>query len=222
MFASMLEAADYCMVLAYPETAASPFAGVMLLVPRAAEGRRVNANWDTLGMRATRSDALILDECWVPESALVFESDDIRPFRHAHLNWFWGSYTAVYLGVAAAAYREAVRVMKTRQPEGYAQPLAYQPDVRRHVAQMSADLEAARLVTYQVGLAQRHRGADAANDGRPLPREICRRRGRDPHYPHGADPVRRARHLQRLAPRAAVPRRRDRDGAAAASRIFAC
>jgi alkylation response protein AidB-like acyl-CoA dehydrogenase len=149
MFASMLEAADYCMVLAYPETAASPFAGVMLLVPRAAEGRKVNANWDTLGMRATRSDALILDECWVPESALVFESDDIRPFRHAHLNWFWGSYTAVYLGVAAAAYREAVRVMKTRQPEGYAQPLAYQPDVRRHVAQMSADLEAARLVTYR-------------------------------------------------------------------------
>lgn len=148
MFASMLEAADYCLVLARPEDAASPFAGVMLLVPRHAEGRRVEANWDTLGMRATRSDALILEECWVPEEAALFCSDDIRPFRRANLNWFWGSYTSVYLGLAAAAYREVVRIMQARRPAGYAQPLAYQPDVRRQIAQMSADLEAARLIAY--------------------------------------------------------------------------
>jgi alkylation response protein AidB-like acyl-CoA dehydrogenase len=148
MFASMLEAADYCLVLAYPETATNPAAGIILLVPRAAEGRTVNADWDTLGMRATRSDSLILNECWVPDSAVVFQSDDIRPFRQAHMNWFWGSYTAVYLGVAAAAYGEAMKVAKARRPQGYAQPLAYHPDVRRHVATMSADLEAARLVTY--------------------------------------------------------------------------
>jgi alkylation response protein AidB-like acyl-CoA dehydrogenase len=149
MFASMLDAADYCMVMAAPEGMASPNAGILLLVPRNAPGRKVEANWDTLGMRATRSDSLILDECVVPDSALVFQSDDIRPFRQAHLNWFWGSYTAVYLGVAAAAYDELRRVVKARQPEGYGQPLAYHPDVRRHVAMISADLEAARLVTYR-------------------------------------------------------------------------
>jgi alkylation response protein AidB-like acyl-CoA dehydrogenase len=149
MFASMLEAADYCMVMAYPEGATSANAGIMLLVPRDAAGRSVDPNWDTLGMRATRSDSLILEECVVPESAAIFRSDDIRPFRFAHLNWFWGSYTAVYLGVAAAAYDEVRRVMTARQPQGYAQPLAYHPDVRRAVAVMSADLEAARLVTYR-------------------------------------------------------------------------
>jgi alkylation response protein AidB-like acyl-CoA dehydrogenase len=148
MFASMLEAADYCMVMAYPEEATTPAAGIILLVPRIAEGRSVNANWDTLGMRATRSDSLILEECWVPESAVVFQSDDIGPFRHDHLNWFWGSYTPVYLGVAAAAYDEVRKVVHARQPQGYAQPLAYHPDVRRHVAKMSVDLEAARLMTY--------------------------------------------------------------------------
>jgi alkylation response protein AidB-like acyl-CoA dehydrogenase len=84
----------------------------------------------------------------VPESAVVFRSDDIRPFRLAHANWFWGSYTAVYLGVAAAAYAEVLKVLHARQPEGYAQPLAYHPDVRRHVAKMSTDLEAAQLITY--------------------------------------------------------------------------
>jgi alkylation response protein AidB-like acyl-CoA dehydrogenase len=149
MFASMLEAADFCLVLAYPDDATNPYAGIFTLVPPVAEGRRVEANWDTLGMRATRSDSLILEDCRLPDSAVVFRTDDIRPFRHAHQNWFWGSYTAVYLGVAAAAYDEIIRVVKARQPAGYAQSLAYHPDVRRHIAEISADLDAARLVTYR-------------------------------------------------------------------------
>ena len=49
---------------------------MLLLVPRDADGRSVNANWDTLGMRATRSDSLILEDCRVPESAVLFQSDD--------------------------------------------------------------------------------------------------------------------------------------------------
>ena len=149
MFASMLEAADYVMVMAYPDEASSPFAGMLLLVPPDAPGRSVNANWDTLGMRATRSDSLVLEDCRVPDSALLFRVDDTRRFRHDYLNWFWGSYTAVYLGIAVAAYDELRRVMHARQPYGYAQPLAYHPDVRRHTAELSADLEAARLITYR-------------------------------------------------------------------------
>jgi alkylation response protein AidB-like acyl-CoA dehydrogenase len=149
MFASMLEAADFVLVMAYPDGAASPTAGMILMLPRIAEGRRVDPDWDVLGMRATRSDSLVLDECWVPEDAVVYRSDDMRPFRHANLNWFWGSYTPVYLGVAQAAFDELRRVVHARKPEGYAQPLAYHPDVRSHVAEMSADLEAARLVTYR-------------------------------------------------------------------------
>ena len=149
MFASMLEAADFVLVMAYPEWETSPSAGVIIMLPRGVQGRSVDPNWDVLGMRATRSDSLILEECWVPESAVVFCSDDTRPFRHAYLNWFWGSYTPVYLGVAQAAFDELRRVVHTRQPEGYAQPLAYHPDIRRHIAEMSADLEAARLITYR-------------------------------------------------------------------------
>jgi alkylation response protein AidB-like acyl-CoA dehydrogenase len=148
MFASMLEAADYCLVLAYPEDATGPMAGALLLVPRDAPGRSVNANWDVLGMRATRSDALILEDCQVPDAALVYRSDDIRAFRHAYLNWFWGSYTAVYLGVAVAAYDELRRVVHGRVPSGTAQSLAYHPDVRRHVAELSTVLHGARWATY--------------------------------------------------------------------------
>ncbi len=149
MFASMLEAADFVLVLAYPDDATGPNAGILLLVAPDSKGRSVIANWDTLGMRATRSDSLVLDECWVPQSAVMFRSNDIRSFRYAFLNWFWASYTAVYLGIAVAAYDEIRKVVGNRLPQGYAQSLAYHPDVRRHVAMMSADLEAARLVTYR-------------------------------------------------------------------------
>jgi len=149
MFASMLEAADFVLVMAYPDGAASASAGMILMLPRVTDGRRAEADWDVLGMRATRSDSLVLEDCWVPDDAVVYRSDDMRPFRHTNLNWFWGSYTPVYLGVAQAAFDELRRVVHARRPEGYAQPLAYQPDVRRHIAEMSADLEAARLVMYR-------------------------------------------------------------------------
>jgi alkylation response protein AidB-like acyl-CoA dehydrogenase len=148
MFASMLEAADQVIVMAYPDDATAPSAGMLLLVPRGASGRRVNANWDTLGMRATRSDSLVLEDCRVPETAVLLRADDTRRFRHDFLNWFWGSYTAVYLGIAVAAYNELRRVMHARLPAGYAQALAFHPDVRRHIAELSVDLEAARLITY--------------------------------------------------------------------------
>ena len=148
LFASMLEAADFVMVLAYPDESASASAGMLLLIPPHAEGRKINANWDTLGMRATRSDQLILEECFVPDSAMLYRSDDIRPFRNAHANWFWASYTAVYLGLAGAAYDALREVVAQREPAGYSQSLAWHPDVRRHVAELSIDLEASRLIVY--------------------------------------------------------------------------
>ena len=54
----------------------------------------------------------------------------------------------MYLGIAVAAYKAIVEVVRARTPPGYSQSLAYHPDVRRHVAEMSVDLEAARLLTY--------------------------------------------------------------------------
>ena len=146
MFASMLEAADLVMVGASIE-GASASSGLVFLLPRVAEGRSVDANWDVLGMRATRSDSLILKDCWVPDSAVLYCSDDMSALR-SQIHWFWGTYTPVYLGVAQAAYDELRRVVAARRVEGYAQSLAYHVEVRRYVAEMSADLEAARLITY--------------------------------------------------------------------------
>src|SRR6185312_9585607 len=147
-FASMIAAADYVMVLAHPEEATAPTAGMLLLVPPDAPGRRVDKVWDTLGMRATRSDSMTLDDCWVPDEALLVQTDDIVPFRRAGADWFWASYTGVYLGIGVAAYRAIVEIVQGRTPPGFTQPLAYHPDVRRQVGEMSVDLGAARRLTH--------------------------------------------------------------------------
>ena len=147
-FASMIAVADYVMVLARPEEDHSPTAAMFLLVPPDAPGRRVDHVWDTLGMRATRSDSMTLEDCFVPEEALLVRAEDVVPFRRDGANWFWASYTPVYLGIGVAAYRAISETLKGRTPPGFTQSLAYHPDVRRQVGEMSVDLEAARLLTH--------------------------------------------------------------------------
>jgi len=147
-FASMIAVADYVMVLARPEEDPSPTAAMFLLVPPDAPGRRVDHVWDTLGMRATRSDSMTLEDCFVPEEALLVRAEDVVPFRRDGANWFWASYTPVYLGIGVAAYRAISETLKGRTPPGFTQSLAYHPDVRRQVGEMSVDLEAARLLTH--------------------------------------------------------------------------
>src|SRR5256714_2498959 len=79
-FASMIGVADFCMVMAYPDESTAPAAAIVLLAPREATGRRVDKVWDTMGMRATRSDSMTLEDCWVSDDALVVRADDIIPF----------------------------------------------------------------------------------------------------------------------------------------------
>ena len=94
-------------------------------------------------MRATCSENVLLEDCWISEEGGLYSTEDFPSFIRNGANWLWASYTAVYLGVGAAAYKEVTRVLKGRVPPGYVQPLAYHPDVRRRVAEMSVDLEAA-------------------------------------------------------------------------------
>jgi alkylation response protein AidB-like acyl-CoA dehydrogenase len=59
-----------------------------------------------------------------------------------------GPYTAIYLGIGVGAMRAAIAAAKERVPKGYSQPVAYLPEVRRRVAVMSAQLEAARRLLH--------------------------------------------------------------------------
>jgi alkylation response protein AidB-like acyl-CoA dehydrogenase len=148
VFVSMIEAADYVYLVAHPAETTNPLASLGLLVSRSLPGQRVERVWNTLGMRATCSDTLVFEDCWIPEEAVCSETDHFFRWTQGSGQWAFGSYTSVYLGVGAAAYRQAVETLRNRVPKGFTQSLAYHPDVRRRVAEMSADLEAARLLMY--------------------------------------------------------------------------
>jgi alkylation response protein AidB-like acyl-CoA dehydrogenase len=81
--------------------------GLMLaLVPSGLPGIRVENTWDALGMRASGSDTLRFEECFVPDE-LIFHRcepgfDDDEVFA-AGLVWFCVTTTATYLGVVSAA-----------------------------------------------------------------------------------------------------------------------
>ena len=57
MFASMLEAADFVLVMAYPDEATCPSAGIILMLPRETEGRSVDPNRDVLGVLVASAGA---------------------------------------------------------------------------------------------------------------------------------------------------------------------
>jgi alkylation response protein AidB-like acyl-CoA dehydrogenase len=155
-FASMFAAADCALVCVHPAEDPRPGAVIMVVVPTDSRGVRIEEVWNTLGMRATRSDNVEFDDCYVP-AELAFDEPvvpDIGEFLRTHESLINLPYTAVYLGVGLAALEHAKRVAQQRVPKGYAQPVACHPDVRRRIGQMSAQLEGARWLTrYAAWLA---------------------------------------------------------------------
>ena len=149
-FCTMVDAADYIVVSACPEDAIDPQNSIFVLLPTDLPGLRIERVWDTLGMRATRSDNLVMEDCFVP-AELVFDEivipsqPEFMRDTDAIVNV---PYTAVYLGIGFGALRAAMADVKHRVPRGYGQPLAYVPEIRRRVALMSARLEAARRLLY--------------------------------------------------------------------------
>ena len=165
-FATMVEASDYVSVLAHPEDVAAPESVILALIPRDTPGLHIEHVWDTLGMRATCSDNIILEDCFAPEE-LVFDEllipniGEFMALSEAVLNL---PYTAVYMGVGLAVLEAVTANVQQRHPPGYTQPLAYHPDIRRRVALMSTQLEAARwLLRYAAWVADNEGPTAAAS-----------------------------------------------------------
>jgi alkylation response protein AidB-like acyl-CoA dehydrogenase len=66
----MAQSADLINVFAHPEDSEDPEAALSFLIPPRLPGIRVENNWNTLGMRATRSNNLVFEDVFVPEAAL--------------------------------------------------------------------------------------------------------------------------------------------------------
>jgi alkylation response protein AidB-like acyl-CoA dehydrogenase len=112
------------------------------LVPAGTDGLRVEPTWDSLGMRATRSDDLHLD-LTVPAGALLGGVEGLAlVVAQLMPHWLVASYAAVYVGVARAAVDAAVAHVGERG-------LGHLPAVRARIGRADAEVEAARLVVTE-------------------------------------------------------------------------
>ncbi len=83
-------------------------------IPFAADGVSIETTWDTMGMRATGSHTVVLDDVFVPDAAvsLVREADVWHPFWNAVIGAAMPLIMSPYLGIADAA-TDAARAMSS-------------------------------------------------------------------------------------------------------------
>lgn len=155
-FASMMSSADVALICVHPEHVDDLESAIMVVVSTDSPGLTIEPVWDTLGMRATCSDNVVFEDCFVPAE---FAFDDvvvanIGDYLATHESMINLPYTAIYLGIGLATLNAIKAVVQGRQPKGYDQPMSYHPDIRRRIGMMSAQLEGARwLLRYAAWLA---------------------------------------------------------------------
>ena len=108
-----------------------------LAVPFSAEGVRIEPTWDSVGMRATGSDTVVLDDVFVPEAAvsLVRPAGVWHPVWNVVLGAAMPLIMSTYVGVAEDAVRRAMAL--TRPGDG-------RPATATSVARMLRSLRTAQ------------------------------------------------------------------------------
>ena len=134
---------------------------LQVLVPADAPGIATDGKWNTLGMRATFSPSVTFTGVRVPEDAAL--GDPGAALRVGVVESFALGYAAVYVGIAEGALAFAIDYAKQRivRPENV--PVAHDPAVQRHVGELAAQLDAARLVLADS--AERWEAADVQERG---------------------------------------------------------
>ncbi|MFC4404870.1 acyl-CoA dehydrogenase family protein [Gracilibacillus xinjiangensis] len=155
-FTTMALVLDYYIVTAFldDQNAVGSF-----LIPKDTDGLSVNKTWNTLGMRGTGSDDLLLENVKVPVKFLVEVNQ--KPKRPGPKGWLL-HIPACYLGIAMAARNDVIEFAKTFQPNSLKTPISEVEHIRQKVGQIDLKLMQARHFMY--GVAEKW---DKAPEKRP-------------------------------------------------------
>ncbi len=144
-FTSMAPALDYSIVSASVKDSdqVSSF-----LVSHKLPGVSIEDKWNTLGMRGTRSDDLVLKDVAVERNDLV-ETADQENNQQLPKAWLL-HIPACYIGIARAARDYAVSFAKNYMPNSLKGPISEVPEVQRKIGLMDLELLKARQLMYGV------------------------------------------------------------------------
>jgi alkylation response protein AidB-like acyl-CoA dehydrogenase len=119
---------------------------VHAFLPRDTEGYHVVETWDTLGMRATRSDDTVIDGALIPDRyiARVVPAGlaGADAFVLGIFAWAEPTFASMYIGLAERALELAVAGVKKKTSIALGgRALAYNPMIQHTIAEMSVELE---------------------------------------------------------------------------------
>ncbi len=118
---------------------------VHAFIPRDAEGISIVETWDTLGMRATRSDDTILDNVFVADEhvgrVVPAGWGGIDLFVLAIFAWAEPTFGNIYYGNALRAFELAVAMIKNKNSIPMQRTMAHNAEVQHAVAKMALELE---------------------------------------------------------------------------------
>ncbi len=116
------------------------------MIDRGTPGFSVGKKEDKLGIRASSTCELLLDDCRVPKANVLGEVGKGYKVAIETLNEGRVGIGAQMLGLAQGAFDHAVKYVKERAQFG--KPIAEFQGVQFQIARMAADVEIARLLTY--------------------------------------------------------------------------
>jgi alkylation response protein AidB-like acyl-CoA dehydrogenase len=115
-------------------------------LPRTSSGYTISDNWDTLGMRATRSDDTLLEGVFVPDEYIVrvlpagFAGADL--FVLTVFAWFLLGIGNVYYGIARRSLDLTLESVKRKKSLAMSRTMDHHAGVQFGIADMIMDLEA--------------------------------------------------------------------------------
>ncbi|MDL4839356.1 acyl-CoA dehydrogenase family protein [Aquibacillus rhizosphaerae] len=143
-FTTMASVLDYYIVTAYVEDIDTVGS---FLIKKGTEGIRVEHTWDTLGMRGTGSDDLVLENVSLSDDLLVEVNN--RNSKPSPKGWLL-HIPACYLGIAIAARNDAINFAKNFQPNSLKTPISEVAHIKQKIGEMDLKLMQARYFMYAI------------------------------------------------------------------------
>ncbi|MFE5791602.1 3-hydroxy-9,10-secoandrosta-1,3,5(10)-triene-9,17-dione monooxygenase oxygenase subunit [Streptomyces sp. NPDC056503] len=155
------------------------------LVPRA--DYRIDDVWDTVGLRGTGSNDVVVDDVFVPDhralsfgpvTALDVPGHEINPepvYRLPYAGVFTTTIATPVVGIAEGAYEAYTEATRKRFRVSYGQQVAEDPFAQVRIARAASDIDAAWLqLTRNIGAMYA-----LAERGEEIPMELRTRTRRD-------------------------------------------
>ncbi|MGH9399033.1 MAG: acyl-CoA dehydrogenase family protein [Thermoanaerobaculia bacterium] len=149
--------AKWYVVMAMTEPAAGTRGITAFLVSAEDAGVRAGAPEDKMGLRASKTAALFLENVRIPASRRLGEEGQGFTIAMTTLDHSRIGIAAQGIGIARASYEAAVEYAKTR--ESFGKKLAEHEAIAFQIADMNVQIEAAKLLTYRAATRSEMPGA---------------------------------------------------------------